>query len=130
MENDPLLTPPPPKIWNFPYVLSLFFLKASLKNIQYIAVARSNKKYHFVTCMKWPGNKLNCYASKKVMYIWGLTILGHLVFLLDPHLPCEFLFFLKSSFYCIHENREIGIKLSFILSILKKVMMTDRHWQL
>ena len=29
MENDPLLTPPP-KIWNFPYVLSLFFLKASL----------------------------------------------------------------------------------------------------
>ena len=29
MENDPLLTPPP-KIWNFPYVSSLFFLKASL----------------------------------------------------------------------------------------------------
>ena len=28
MENDPLLTPP--KIWNFPYVSSLFFLKASL----------------------------------------------------------------------------------------------------
>ena len=28
MENDPLL--PPPKIWNFPYVSSIFFLKASL----------------------------------------------------------------------------------------------------
>ena len=24
--------PPPPKIWNFPYVLSLFFLKASLRS--------------------------------------------------------------------------------------------------
>ena len=29
MENDPRLTPPL-KIWNFPYVSSLFFLKASL----------------------------------------------------------------------------------------------------
>ena len=27
MENDPLLTPPP-KIWNFPYVLSLFFFES------------------------------------------------------------------------------------------------------
>ena len=31
MENDPLLTPFPPKIWNFPYVSSLFLLKASLR---------------------------------------------------------------------------------------------------
>ena len=29
MENE-APADPPPKIWNFPYVLSLFFLKASL----------------------------------------------------------------------------------------------------
>ena len=30
MENDPRW-PPPPKIWDFPYVSSFFFLKASLR---------------------------------------------------------------------------------------------------
>ena len=75
MENDPLLTPP--EIWNFPCVLSLFFLKASLRE----AITKKLQK----ECIIGGGGIFfhPLYGGREVLKISNLPIFHSLFFTLS-----------------------------------------------
>ena len=96
MENDPLLTPPS-KIWNFPYVSSLFFLKASLRDIDKSgSIHRSSKE--------------GLILEKITIFFWYLTVGGHLTKIKIMVLKCTLSHFKGPYFNIFTQNDVVGGK--------------------